>query len=91
MSWKPNRQSLKRPVYLSLASLLEHDIAAGLMAPETKLPPQRELGDYLDINFTTITQAYKLCELRGLIYAITGNGTLFTALQKHFAPGLGLL
>lgn len=75
MSWKPDRQSLKRPVYLSLASLLEHDIANGLLAPGTKLPPQRELADYLDINFTTVTRAYKLCELKGLIYAVIGSGT----------------
>ena len=66
---------LKRPIYLSLADLMEHDIASGLLAPGTKLPPQRELADYLDINFTTITRTYKLCELRGLLYAITGSGT----------------
>ncbi len=75
MSWKPDRQSLQRPVYLALASLLEHDIANGLLAPGTRLPPQRELADYLDINFTTITRAYKLCERKGLIYAVTGSGT----------------
>ena len=75
MSWKPDRSMLKRPVYLSLSDLLEHDIANGLLAPGTKLPPQRELADYLDVNFTTITRAYKLCELRGLIYAVTGSGT----------------
>ncbi len=45
------------------------------MAPGTKLPPQRELADFLDLNFTTITRAYKLCEFKGLIYAVTGSGT----------------
>ncbi len=40
-----------------------------------KAPPQRELADYLDLNFTTITHAYKLCELKGLIYAVAGSGT----------------
>ncbi|MBD0383970.1 aminotransferase-like domain-containing protein [Paenibacillus sedimenti] len=75
MSWKPDRDALKRPLYLSLALLLEHDIASGYLAPSTKLPPQRELADFLDVNFTTITRAYKLCELKGLIYAVTGSGT----------------
>ncbi|WP_199617521.1 aminotransferase-like domain-containing protein [Paenibacillus alkalitolerans] len=75
MSWRPDRDALKRPVYLSLALLLEHDIANGFLAPGTKLPPQRELADFLDVNFTTITRAYKLCELKGLIYAVTGSGT----------------
>lgn len=75
MSWKPDRNALKRPLYLSLSLLLEHDITNGFLAPGTKLPPQRELADFLDVNFTTITRAYKLCELKGLIYAVTGSGT----------------
>lgn len=75
MSWRPDKNALKRPVYLSLASLLEQDITSGLLAPGTKLPPQRELADFLDVNFTTITRAYKICETKGLIYAVTGSGT----------------
>ncbi|AIQ25781.1 PLP-dependent aminotransferase family protein [Paenibacillus sp. FSL H7-0737] len=75
MSWRPDRHTLKRPIYHSIASLLEQDIASGLLVPGTKLPPQRELADFLDVNFTTITRAYKLCEAKGLIYAITGSGT----------------
>jgi DNA-binding transcriptional MocR family regulator len=75
MSWKPDRDALKRPLYLTLALLLEHDITNGYLAPGTKLPPQRELADFLDVNFTTITRAYKLCELKGFIYAVIGSGT----------------
>lgn len=75
MSWKPDKDLLKRPVYQSLAALLEQDIANGFLVPGTKLPPQRELADFLDLNFTTITRAYKLAESRGLIYAVTGSGT----------------
>lgn len=75
MSWKPNKELLKRPFYSSIAALLEHDIVNGFLAPGTKLPPQRELADFLDLNFTTITRAYKLCEVKGLIFAITGSGT----------------
>lgn len=75
MSWKPERSKLKRPIYLSLAEQLEKDIAAGFLLPGTKLPPQRELADFLDINFTTVTRAYRICELKGLIYAVTGSGT----------------
>ncbi|URZ17792.1 PLP-dependent aminotransferase family protein [Clostridium felsineum] len=75
MSWKPNKCNLKRPFYLSIAEALENDIHNGFLAPGTKLPPQRELADFLDINFTTITRSYKICELKGLIYAVTGKGT----------------
>lgn len=75
MSWKPDKKALKRPYYSSIASLLEQDIINGFLAPGTKLPPQRELADFLDLNFTTITRAYKICEEKGLIYAVTGSGT----------------
>ncbi|MEH7532017.1 PLP-dependent aminotransferase family protein [Priestia megaterium] len=75
MSWKPEKKVLKRPFYESIAALLEQDIINGYLAPGTKLPPQRELADFLDLNFTTITRAYKVCEKKGLIYAVTGKGT----------------
>lgn len=38
MSWRPDRHTLKRPIYHSIASLLEQDIASGLLVPGTKLP-----------------------------------------------------
>lgn len=40
-----------------------------------QVAPQRELADFLDLNFTTITRSYKMCEVKGLIYAVTGSGT----------------
>jgi DNA-binding transcriptional MocR family regulator len=75
MSWKPDKSSLNRPYYQSIAESLEQDIINGFLAPGTKLPPQRELADFLDLNFTTITRAYKICERKGFIYATTGSGT----------------
>ncbi|MGW9103768.1 aminotransferase-like domain-containing protein [Priestia megaterium] len=75
MSWKPEKKTLNRPYYESIAALLEQDIINGFLAPGTKLPPQRELANFLDLNFTTITRAYKMCEVKGLIYGVTGKGT----------------
>ncbi|AJD26608.1 PLP-dependent aminotransferase family protein [Clostridium botulinum] len=75
MSWKLDKRQLGSPLYLSIASLLEYDILNGYLAPNTKLPPQRELADYLDINLSTITRAFKICEAKGLIYAVIGSGT----------------
>ena len=45
MSWKPDKSSLERPIYSSLAALMELDIAKGILPSGTKLPPQRELAD----------------------------------------------
>lgn len=75
MAWKPQKNELEQPYYLSIASRLEADILSGKLSVNTKLPPQRELADFLDLNVSTITRAYKLCELKGLLYAVTGKGT----------------
>ncbi|MBQ7396252.1 MAG: PLP-dependent aminotransferase family protein [Lentisphaeria bacterium] len=75
LSWIPDKSKLKRPYYLTLANALEEDISAGKLASGTRLPPQRELADYLDLNFTTVTRTYELCREKGLIYGITGRGT----------------
>lgn len=75
MTWKPYRQRLKPPLYQSIAQILEEDIKNGSLAPNTKLPPQRELADYLDLNLSTVTRAFKICEMKGLIYATIGKGT----------------
>ncbi len=75
MSWKPQKSVLEKPYYISIAASLEADILSGKLPADTKLPPQRELADFLDLNLSTITRAYKLCELKGLLYAVTGRGT----------------
>ncbi|MBR2425910.1 MAG: PLP-dependent aminotransferase family protein [Lentisphaeria bacterium] len=80
LSWIPDKSKLKRPYYLTLANALEADIVSGKLASGTKLPPQRELADYLDLNFTTVTQAYNLCRERKLIYGVTGKGTFVSPL-----------
>ncbi len=75
LTWKPGRTLLKSPIYLSLAALLERDIISGRLAPNTKLPPQRELADFLDISLSTVTRTFKRCENKGLLYAVVGRGT----------------
>lgn len=75
MSWRPKLSRENTPLYLSIAAALEKDIAAGNLQPNDKLPPQRELADYLDVNLSTVTRAFKLCESKGLISGTIGKGT----------------
>lgn len=75
MSWKPSKNYDGKPIYISLAEQLEKDIEWGLLLPGTKLPPQRELADYLDINVSTISRAFKLCEKKGILVGMIGSGT----------------
>ncbi len=75
LSWKPDLGKMKGPRYAALAELLEDDIKSGKLKAGTKLPPQRELADFLDLNLSTISKAYKLCGQKGLLSASVGNGT----------------
>lgn len=75
MSWKPSIDKTEKPIYQTLAGQLEQDILNGVLLPGTKLPPQRELADYLDLNLSTISKAFKVCELKGLLSASVGSGT----------------
>lgn len=75
MSWRPDLRQTTGPKYLALADLLEAGIKSGALKGGTKLPPQRELADFLDINLSTVSRAFKLCEQRGLLSASVGNGT----------------
>ncbi|NUJ18590.1 PLP-dependent aminotransferase family protein [Bacillus glycinifermentans] len=75
MSWKPSIDKTEKPIYKALAGKLEQDILDGVLLPGTKLPPQRELADYLDLNVSTISKAFKVCELKGLLSATVGSGT----------------
>jgi DNA-binding transcriptional MocR family regulator len=75
MSWKPTLDKREEHLYQTLAGQLEFDIAAGVLKPGTKLPPQRELADYLDINLSTVAKAIKVCAQKGLLTATVGSGT----------------
>ncbi len=75
LSWKPEREGLTRPYYASLLENLEKEIRSGHLSEGTKLPPQRELADFLDLNYTTITRVYSAAKKKGLVYGIMGKGT----------------
>lgn len=79
LSWKPQIDKAEKPVYLAIAKALESDIKNEILKPGNKLPPQRELADFLHVNLTTVTKAFKLCERKGLISATVGKGTFVSS------------
>ena len=92
MSWKPDLSDVSVPLYIAIADQLQQDIIEGRLAPGTKLPPQRELADFLDVNLSTISRAFKLCGQKGLIYASIGSGTFVSsdaATNKMLLPASG--
>lgn len=75
LTWHPDKTRLTRPIYKSLVKLLKEDISSGNLPKDTKLPSQRELADFLDLNFTTVGQAYRYAIKKGLLYTNIGRGT----------------
>lgn len=75
MSWRPRLDKNTRGLSRALARQLSEDIRSGVLRPGTKLPPQRELADFLDVNVSTVSKAFKLCALQGLLSATVGSGT----------------
>jgi DNA-binding transcriptional MocR family regulator len=79
MTWKPSITNRKGPLYKVLSDLLEEDIKNGVLKPGDKLPPQRELADFLDVNLSTISRTFKFCEQKGLISGEIGRGTYISS------------
>lgn len=63
-----------QPTYESLLDQLKSVIGRGISTPGTKPPPQRELADYPDINFTIVTRIHKLNAQFGLTCGIHDKG-----------------
>ena len=73
--WYPNIKMSDQPLYIALTNALESDINSGILKPGEKLPPQRELADRIGVNLSTVTRAFRVCELKGLISGVVGRGT----------------
>ncbi len=78
MQLELNRRS-KVPMYRQLAAELREQIVSGAMAEGYRLPPERELSSRLEVNRTTVLQAYQQLKDEGLIASKVGKGT--------FVPG----
>lgn len=75
LTWVPNLNGYEGPMYQRMATAIEKDIQSGKLLHGAKMPPQRILAGYLEINHGTVTRAYKLCEEKGLLKGVIGKGT----------------
>lgn len=63
------------PMYLQIANSLAAKIKECTLPVGTKLLPERELASLLEVSRTTIINAYRLLEERGLVATRIGSGT----------------
>lgn len=66
------------PIYLRIADALADALATGQLQPGDRLPPQRDLAQFLGIDLTTVTRAFAEARRRNLIEAAPGRGTFVT-------------
>lgn len=63
------------PLYLQIANNLIEQIEAGMLAPGTRLPSERELSQKLSVQRETVRQALAVLDNEGLITRRHGSGT----------------
>lgn len=73
--WIPTLANTAKPLYKKLADAIEQAIIDKVLAPQQKLPPQRQLADTLGVTIGTITRGYNEAERRGIVIARVGSGT----------------
>lgn len=78
-TWTPDLTGSSKPKYLALADAIERDIGLGMLRPNDRLPPQRELAGALDLDFTTVARGYAEARRRTLVDSHVGRGTFVTA------------
>jgi GntR family transcriptional regulator len=70
-----NRLASAVPLYNQIAESLLDQIESGRLAPGSRLPPERELSEMLQVNRMTLRQALQLLERQGLVIRRQGDGT----------------
>ncbi len=73
--WTPDISRSDKPRYLAIADAIADDIRTGRLAVADRLPPQRNLAQRLDVDFTTVARGYVEAQKRGLIESKVGRGT----------------
>ena len=68
-----------RPLYRRLVELVERGLAAGTMTAGAQLPPERDLARALKVSRTTVVNAYRELEAKGLVRGYVGRGTFVSA------------
>lgn len=74
----PELHQIPGPVYIALAEGITALVLDGRVAPETRLPSERELAKHLTLSRATITAAYDALRAQGFLVSRTGAGSFVT-------------
>ncbi|MEV0890112.1 PLP-dependent aminotransferase family protein [Promicromonospora sp. NPDC050262] len=77
------------PAYVALADALRAAVLSGTLAPNTRLPSERELAATLKVSRTTTSGAYARLRELGFAVSRVGSGTVATLPQRSADPAPG--
>lgn len=77
------------PAYIALADALRAAVLSGTLAPNTRLPSERELAATLRVSRTTTSGAYARLRELGFAVSRVGSGTVATLPQRSAEPAPG--
>ena len=75
-----------QPHYLRIRDQLVADLAQGVIASESKLPPERDLAERFGCTRVTLRQALQLLETDGLIYRQNRRGWYVSPPRIRYDP-----
>lgn len=70
------------PIYLQIKRQIHDRIVTGLLPPGYRLPPERKLAERLDVNRSTVLNAYHELKAAGLVESFVGRGTIVLDLEE---------
>lgn len=64
------------PIYMQIFEQIRRQIISGELVTGYRLPPERKLAERLDVNRSTVLNAYRELKAEGLVGSKVGNGTI---------------
>jgi len=74
--------------YLAIAAEVEKALDEGRLHVGDRLPPHRDLADFLNLNLSTVSRAYAEMRARGLIDGVVGRGTFIVDSRPDAPPSI---
>jgi 2-aminoadipate transaminase len=74
-----------QPLYIQLFEQIKELIQKGVLPADYKLPTIRELAAILNVNNSTVVNAYRLLEEQKLVYKKVGSGTYVFPIEERLS------
>lgn len=82
-NWLPDLSRGDTPKYRAIVEAIAADLAAGRLAPGTRMPTHRDLAWRLGVTVGTVARAYAEAERQGLLSGEVGRGTFVRDPDHH--------